>query len=228
MTIRATIEAMPDATVAARISPPKKWITTQEAEELTGFSARHLGRLVKAGVVNRRKLDKVWEYNRHDLEHVDDRTPPDAGSDLLDVTRSLLVTMGEPMRLYVEHLERELARMTASQERLLTLQVDLVRAREESLSEAHEREARTVELEAAESRKTLAMAQGMKLIESITSEAKASKLVGSLTAQQIEMLLTLGGSVLTQEQLDGLRALQLHKTTTQATEAANADDEPNS
>ncbi len=46
---------------------PEGWITTQVAQELTGYNARHLYRLARKGEIEARKLGAVWLYNRESL-----------------------------------------------------------------------------------------------------------------------------------------------------------------
>lgn len=44
-----------------------KWITTTEAVELTGYSPRHIRRLIKSGKVKGQKFGNTWQVGRVSL-----------------------------------------------------------------------------------------------------------------------------------------------------------------
>jgi len=44
-----------------------KWITTQQAIELTGYHVDHIRRLVKSGRVKAQKWGIQWQVNKADL-----------------------------------------------------------------------------------------------------------------------------------------------------------------
>ncbi len=46
---------------------PEGWITTEQAQELTGYNADHLRRLARQGHIEARKLDTLWVFNRESL-----------------------------------------------------------------------------------------------------------------------------------------------------------------
>lgn len=43
------------------------WITTAEAAQLTGYSSKHIRRLVEAGKVGGKRFGKVWQVSRSSL-----------------------------------------------------------------------------------------------------------------------------------------------------------------
>lgn len=201
-------------------TPSAAWVSTKEAERLTGRHRKTLGRLVDQGRLRRRKNpeDGQWEYERHRLVALGE-PQDDPADDLLDAARQVIATignqvgiMGEPMRLYVEHLERELKRLTEANDQLQRLQVEMIAAREEAHNQAFEREAAAAELEGRESRKTMALAQASNWLDSLVSEARASKLLGTITNEQLDQLLAVGGAFLNAEQLGMLRAVREQRT----------------
>jgi excisionase family DNA binding protein len=46
---------------------PEKWITPQEAAELTGYHAEYIRRLARNGKIKSRKYSIVWQVERSSL-----------------------------------------------------------------------------------------------------------------------------------------------------------------
>lgn len=46
---------------------PEGWITTEQAQQLTGYNAEHLNRLARQGKIEARKIGAAWVYNRESL-----------------------------------------------------------------------------------------------------------------------------------------------------------------
>jgi hypothetical protein len=46
---------------------PVGWLTTEEAQALTGYTAFHLARLARGGQVTAQKVGRLWVYNRESL-----------------------------------------------------------------------------------------------------------------------------------------------------------------
>lgn len=46
---------------------PAGWLTTEEAQKLTGYTVFHLARLARGGQVNARKLGPLWLFERDSL-----------------------------------------------------------------------------------------------------------------------------------------------------------------
>lgn len=198
----------PMGNTAPHLAPPPDWVTGAEAEKLSGRSRRQLLRLLDQGRVRRRKDERgKFEWERGPLERLADVPEAAAEGDLLDVARQFLQTMSEPMRLYVEHLQHELSRLTEQNGELLKLQVELVRAREQALSESFLRDAAAAELEAKEDRKNLALQKGMLLLEAIISEQHAGQLLKGLTDEQFGTLLEAAPAFLDAKQIAQLHAL---------------------
>lgn len=182
------------------------WVSIEEAIALTKRSRRQVGRLVESGVVHRRKNARGrWEYERESLEQVLQRPAETDAADLMDVARGLLATMESPMRLFVDHLQRELVALRARCAELESTQTQMIAAREAALSQAFDREVLALKTEGEENRKTLALNQGAALVSAITSELKASRFLNSVSVEQLELLTTVGSALLTPEQLQHLR-----------------------
>ena len=43
---------------------PEKWITTQEAAEISGYNVQHIRRLARGGFINSKKWGKEWMIDR--------------------------------------------------------------------------------------------------------------------------------------------------------------------
>jgi len=41
-----------------------EWITTREAADMTGYNARHIGRLIRSGRIEARKWGTLWQVRR--------------------------------------------------------------------------------------------------------------------------------------------------------------------
>lgn len=201
-------------TVALRSvdEPGDDWVPAKEAESITGRSRRTLNRLVDAGRVQRRR-DKsgAWLYDRESLLRVSE-VEGDPQTEMLDVARQFLDKMQEPMRLYLTHLETELKAMRARCEQLETLQVQLVKAREEALSESWKRETDAAVAEAEQARRNMIVAKGLQMLDGALSPA--AKLVNSLRLEQLDVILAAGESVLDAEQLEAVRGLRNAKVAT--------------
>lgn len=193
----------------AAVAPPE-WVGTAEASELTGRSPRQLARLVQGGVLTRRKDKETghWEYKKSVLLTLAEPEETDAAADLLDVARTLIVTMGEPCRLFVEATKAEMARLSARCAELEKVHTEMVVAREAALSEEFAREMQATQLEASETRKTAALAQGLQVLNAVVADQKASKLLASFTNEQIDQLLQVGDVLLKPEQQAALKAFR--------------------
>lgn len=44
-----------------------EWITTDEGEALTGYTAFHIRRLIDSGEVNARKFGRTWQVDKKSL-----------------------------------------------------------------------------------------------------------------------------------------------------------------
>ena len=215
--------ANPAIAAVSELAKDGDWLSIDEAMALTKRSRRKIGRLVESGAVHRRRDSRGrWEYERESLERVLQRPDETDAADLMDVARGLLNTMESPMRLYVEHLKLELAAMRARCAELESLQTQLITAREEALSQAFDREVLALKTEGEENRKTLALNQGAALVGAVTAEMRASRFLGSFTLEQLEMFASLGGALLTPEQLAELNAFKQQRAATAEQAAKDA------
>lgn len=177
------------------------------------MSRKELLRLVKQNKLTR-KQDKEgrWQYNTQQLVALSDEHVADVEStDLLEVARNWMVTMESPMRLYVQHLQRELESMRAEVATLRQVNAEMVKARETALTEAYEREVLGIQAEQSEIRKTMATQKGIELVTSIMSEQKANQFIASITTDQIDTLLDLGDALLKPEQATMLAQLKANR-----------------
>lgn len=46
---------------------PEGWVTTDQAQKLTGYNEDHLYRLIRTGKVDARKLGAMWLFDRESL-----------------------------------------------------------------------------------------------------------------------------------------------------------------
>ena len=207
--------------LAAVAEPEPEWVNAKEAQDLSGRHRKTLHRLVDAGRIRRRKDGSGrYEYRRADLLRLgDEEVADDHQDELFDSLKQIIQLMRGPMEIYTDHLKDELTQLRARCRYLEDTHVETVRAREAAESTALEREAQVTTLEAQENRKSLALAKGFQVLDALLSEARASKLLGSLDTEQLDGLLELGPAILKPEQLAVLNQLKEHRAKKEAAAA---------
>jgi len=204
--------------------PQSEYVSQAKASEISGMSRFKIHRLVKAGVLSRRRdAEGKWEYHRGQLTAAKDSAEEldlaDGRDHVLDSLLRYVQMLQQPHQLMMSHLQAELAGLRQQNEALSRVQVELIRAREENLSQAHERELAALTAEQEQSRKTMIMAKGIGLVDKAVSLSQAGKLVESLTLDQLDQMLLVSDALLTPEQQAQLKALRAEKAKRAVVEA---------
>lgn len=189
---------------------PPSWLTVAEAEELTGFSRRELGRLVDAGRLRKRRgkpkdgARRVWLYSEEDCARVADSVDDlqsiqeTEASKTIAELRRVIQDLQEPNRLYLEALKEELQARRAREGQLEAMNLTLVATREAMLSEQLTRDLETKDFDRKQKRKDDALKLAMGQVSRLFGASPEAKLLQSVTEEQIEILVTAG--ILTTEQ----------------------------